>query len=646
MKNLKIGQKFILSFALIQILFISVTIFTLVNNKKLSTLQDLGADRASHAIYVSGNVSIGAKTYLVIANTIINKDEMESTQAWADIKKDNDEIFKKIEEIVDTDKEREDLEASVEIYNKIVKLHENQILPLVFENSNTNKLISDSIVGSAREQYKMAKIASLDAEMDLLIVDLEKNLLKIVKSIANESDSGDLLFDETINSSQFWTLILVAITILLSIIFIIFIQKNIRNIIDSILKEIKIILRNALDGNLSFRAEVEKINFEFREVGVGINNILDALINPLNVAADYVNRISKGDLPEIISKEYNGDFNTIKNNLNIMINVQQEIILKAKLIAQGDLTVKLEKRSNNDELLKALAQMLSRINEIVTQINEGSENVASSSLQISSTANQIAQGASEQAASAEQVSASIEEMTSSIQQNTENAIQTEKIALKAANSISEGQKSFEKTLQALKIIASKINIISDIAEKTDILALNAAIEAARAGENGKGFAVVAAEVRKLAESSQKAANEIIELSEQSVDVAQNSGRLLAEIVPDVQRTAQLVQEITASSSEQNVNAQQIAKAVEQFSQVTQQNSAAAEEMSTGSEELSSQAEMLKDVISFFKIEKRFGNYQSKYQQQHKLTTKANYTNKGVTLNLSDDDLKDSEFEKI
>jgi methyl-accepting chemotaxis protein len=158
----------------------------------------------------------------------------------------------------------------------------------------------------------------------------------------------------------------------------------------------------------------------------------------------------------------------------------------------------------------------------------------------------------------------------------------------------------------MKEIASKISIIEEIARQTNLLALNAAIEAARAGEHGKGFAVVAAEVRKLAERSQKAAGEINQLSVSTVNVAEKAGEMLDKLVPDIQRTAELVQEITAASREQDTGAEQINKALQQLEKVIQQNASASEEMASTTEQLTTQSDQLTGAIAFFRTSEDSG----------------------------------------
>jgi len=273
----------------------------------------------------------------------------------------------------------------------------------------------------------------------------------------------------------------------------------------------------------------------------------------------------------------------------------------ASNIANGDLRITFtEKKSIG--VYGDMKIMTERLTEIIESVISSADNVASGSQQLSSSSQLLSQGSTEQAANNEEVTASLEEMSASIQTNTDNANQTESIAKNVAAEAEKSGEAVLETVDAMKSIANKISIIEEISRQTNLLALNAAIEAARAGEHGKGFAVVAAEVRKLAENSQRAAAEISQLSIGSVEVADRAGALLAELLPKIRQTTDLVQEISSSSSEQRVGAEQINNAMQQLDEVVQRNAASSEELASTAEELSSQADLLQSEISFFKTD--------------------------------------------
>ena len=271
-------------------------------------------------------------------------------------------------------------------------------------------------------------------------------------------------------------------------------------------------------------------------------------------------------------------------------------------VANGNLTVDIRIRDGDStSMLAAVKGMVERLAQVVSEVSAGAQGLTGAAEQLSATAQSLSQAASQQAASVEETSASIEEMTASIAQNTENARVTDGMASKASAEAAEGGEAVKSTVIAMRQIAKKIVIIDDIAYQTNLLALNAAIEAARAGEHGKGFAVVAAEVRKLAERSQIAAQEIGTVASSSVELAERAGNLLSQIVPNIRKTSGLVQEITAASEEQSSGVAQINGAVGQLSQATQQNAAGAEELAATAEEMSGQAEELQNIVSFFKV---------------------------------------------
>jgi len=340
-----------------------------------------------------------------------------------------------------------------------------------------------------------------------------------------------------------------------------------------------------------------------------------SLTKPLNLSVELAEEIALGNFDMRLSMDRTDELGDLCASLDRMALSLKATADGAVKIAEGDLSVSLQPASDKDQLGKAMKTMVETLADVINNVRQSADNVASGSQAMSASSEEMSQGASEQAAAAEEASSSIEEMTANIRQNADNAMETEKIAVKAAGDARQGGQAVNNTVSAMKQIADKIMIIEEIARQTNLLALNAAIEAARAGEHGKGFAVVAAEVRKLAERSQVAAGEISELSVSSVEVAEKAGNLLQVIVPNIEKTAELVQEIAAASKEQDAGAEQINRAIQQLDQVIQQNASASEEMASTAEELSSQSEQLQNMIAYFRLDGQRAAQRSAVRQQ-------------------------------
>jgi len=335
--------------------------------------------------------------------------------------------------------------------------------------------------------------------------------------------------------------------------------STMQSVLSAATGELETMLSAQAKGNLS-KSIMHSYPGIFGQLAANANATNDALNLVIKDISRIFQAMAEGDLSQRMVLEHTGVFATVKNNANksceILVNV-------------------------------------------VNQILASSEILTNSSSQVNATAQSLSHAATEQASSIEETSAAVEEISASAMQNTDNAKQTTSMATKASKDAIEGGEAVIVTVNAMKKIATMINIVDDISYQTNLLALNAAIEAARAGEHGKGFSVVASEVRKLAERSQDAAKEISQLTEQSVATAELAGKLLGLIVPTIRDTSDLIAEVSAASNEQSTTINQIGISMRQLSQVTQHNAAASEELAATAEELTAQASELQNVVRFF-----------------------------------------------
>jgi len=403
-------------------------------------------------------------------------------------------------------------------------------------------------------------------------------------------------------------------------------KNNLNTCIDAVnalVSDAAMLSKAAIEGRLETRADAGQHQGDFRKIVEGVNGTLDAVIGPLNVAAQYVDDISKGNIPDKITDSYNGDFNTIKDNLNTCVDAVNMLVADAAMLSEAAHDGRVSVRADASRHQGDFRKIVEGVNETLEMIVDPIGKVKGAVETINTAAKEIAQGnadlsrrTEEQAASLEKTAASMEELSSTVKQNADNAKQANQlasaasgVAVKGGEVVAEVVATMANINESAQKIEDIISVIDGIAFQTNILALNAAVEAARAGEQGRGFAVVAGEVRNLAQRSASAAKEIKELITDSVNKTaegtkqvENAGQTMQEIVSSVQRVTDIIGEISAASQEQSAGIEQVNEAIMKMDDVTQQNTALVEEAAAAAESMMEQADELMGAVSVFKLD--------------------------------------------
>jgi methyl-accepting chemotaxis protein len=342
---------------------------------------------------------------------------------------------------------------------------------------------------------------------------------------------------------------------------------------------------------------------------------------------DVAEAVTAGDFTRRVKAEFSDDaLNDLATTFNTLVETVQGGIQETKSVlsalAKSDLTVRMDGdyQGDFDSLKRDVNKTAENLSGIVRQLQQSAETMRGATDELAVGANQLSDRTTRQAATLEETSAAMQHLVTTVQDNAKRAEQARSnssaahtLARDGGNVMREATQAIDRIAGSSEKIAEIIGLIESIAFQTNLLALNASVEAARAGEAGKGFSVVASEIRRLAQSVGDGSQEIKTLIETSAEEVSSGVRLVGEasssldnILSSVSDMTELVNAIADESSDQSDALQDINSAVRHLDEMTQHNAAMVQETNNVINRAKGQSDEIDELVSGFRTSRSIG----------------------------------------